>query len=137
MLVYVDSSAALRVALGAPNRLREWGSITRGVSSRLLGLECLRFVDRERLRLGLDDAGFVDRREAIYRILGDIEIIPVTDQVLERASQPFPSSLGSLDSIHLASALLWQQSEGESLSFATHDGELSQAARAMGFKVLG
>jgi hypothetical protein len=57
--------------------------------------------------------------------------------VLERASQPLPTSLGTLDAIHLATALLWRDRLPEELVMATHDRALATAARACGFLVLG
>lgn len=137
MTVYLDASVVLRVIFGAKNQLPEWKSITRPISSRLLTLECMRTFDRMRFTRQEDVAELVNHREAFFQLLGRIEILPLSDETLDQAAQALPSPLATLDSIHLASALLWQQSEGESLSFATHDGELSQAARAMGFKVLG
>ena len=56
--------------------------------------------------------------------------------MLGRAADPFPTTLGSLDAIHLASALLVRD-ELEGLAFATHDDELGTAARATGFEVYG
>lgn len=44
--------------------------------------------------------------------------------------------IGSLDAIHLASALLVRPEFGD-LSFATHDRELGLAARAVGLPVQG
>jgi len=44
--------------------------------------------------------------------------------------------IGSLDAIHLASALLVRP-ELDQLSFATHDRELGLAARSVGFQVSG
>jgi hypothetical protein len=44
--------------------------------------------------------------------------------------------LGSLDAIHLASAVL-ARSKSPDLVIATHDAELATAARAVGFEVLG
>jgi hypothetical protein len=57
-------------------------------------------------------------------------------RVLDRAAEAFPTSLGSLDAIHLASALLARTAISD-LEFATHDDELGIAARAMGFGVVG
>jgi len=56
--------------------------------------------------------------------------------VLERAAEPFPTTLGSLDAVHLASALLVRD-DLEGLAFATHDDALGTAARATGFQVHG
>jgi hypothetical protein len=65
-----------------------------------------------------------------------LSLVPLGPQVLERAADPFPTMLGSLDAIHLASALLVRDSF-EELSVATHDHELAVAARAEGFRVHG
>ncbi len=52
-----------------------------------------------------------------------------------RAAEPLPTTLGTLDALHLASALLVRASDLE-LAFATHDLELAIAAGAMGFEIL-
>ena len=48
-----------------------------------------------------------------------------------------PTELGTLDAIHLATALLWTETTGESLAMATHDAALAIAARAHGLAVVG
>jgi hypothetical protein len=48
-----------------------------------------------------------------------------------------PTELGTLDAIHLASALLWRDAFGEELSMATHAKALALAAQAHGLKTLG
>ena len=40
----------------------------------------------------------------------------------------------TLDAIHLATALLWEEHAGE-IVFLTHDGQLANAARACGLTV--
>jgi hypothetical protein len=66
-----------------------------------------------------------------------MEIVEVNRTVLTRAAQPSPTSLGTLDAIHLASALLWRDRTGRSLVFATHDDALALGARAEGLRTLG
>jgi hypothetical protein len=56
---------------------------------------------------------------------------------IDRAAQPMPTELGTLDAIHLASALLWKDATGIDPVMATHDGALGLAAQAHGLKVLG
>lgn len=46
-------------------------------------------------------------------------------------------SLGTLDAIHLATALLWRERESADILMATHDGALAVAARASGLRVVG
>ena len=137
MIAYLDSSVLLRVVLGQPNALEEWDEIERGVTSRLAEVECLRTLDRLRLIEPLADSEIAIRREAVYRVLDAINIVELTRSVLARASQPMPTALGSLDAIHLATALLWGERSGTRLEMATHDPALATAARASGLQVIG
>jgi prevent-host-death family protein len=47
------------------------------------------------------------------------------------------SASGTLDAIHLATALLWRERSDADLLMATHDATLGLAARAVGFRVIG
>ena len=137
MIAYVDASVLLRVALGQPNALPDWRQIERGVSSALITTESLRTLDRVRLRAQLSDIEVARRRSTILALLDSLELVEIDSLVLERAAQPMPTEVGTLDAIHLASALLWRDAMGVDLVMATHDGALGLAARAHGFKVLG
>jgi predicted nucleic acid-binding protein len=137
MIAYVDASVLLRVALGQPNALPEWRAIDRGVSSALIVTESLRTLDRVRLRGNFSDLEVARRRSTILALLDSLELVEVDSIVLDRAAQPMPTELGTLDAIHLASALLWQDATSLDAIMATHDGALGLAARAHGFKVLG
>jgi predicted nucleic acid-binding protein len=137
MIAYIDSSVVLRVVLGQPGRLAEWKEIDRGVASGLVETECLRTIDRLRLSAGLSDDETARRREAVYRLMEALEVVEPTTVVLRRAAQPLPTPLGTLDAIHLATAVLWQESRATPLVLTTHDRALATAARASGFRVLG
>lgn len=136
MIAYIDSSVLLRVVLGEPGRLGIWSGITTAVSSELIRLECLRTIDRARVRLGLDDGRVARYRADVLEVVDALRLVALDAVVLDRASSPFPTLLGSLDAIHLASALLVRD-EFDDLAFATHDAELAIAARATGFAVHG
>jgi hypothetical protein len=134
--VYVDSSVLLRVVLGEPRRLRIWSRIETPVASELIRLECLRTIDRARIRFRLDDAEVAVRRAAVLEAIETFDLVPVQPAVLERAADPFPTQLGALDAIHLASALLVRD-RFEELVLATHDEALALAAASVGFRVYG
>jgi predicted nucleic acid-binding protein len=134
--VCVDSSVLLRIVLNEPSPLREWRRIHRPLSSELIRLECRRTIDRARIRERLSDEMVAQQRGAVLEVLDAFDIVPLETTVLERAAEPFPTLLSSLDAIHLATAVL-ARSQVEDLCLATHDSELATAARAMGFKVLG
>lgn len=137
MTAYVDSSVLLRVVLGQRDALPEWKSIRRGVASGLVEVECLRTLDRLRLRAGLGAREIAGRREVVFRVLESIETIEPGRPILLRAAQALPVELGTLDAIHLATALLWQEREDTALVMATHDAALGTAARACGLRVIG
>ena len=137
MTVYLDSSVVLRRLLGQPGALREWRLVRTGVSSRLTEVECLRTLDRLRLEAALDERKLTAVREALYSVLATIEIVEITRTVLTRAAQPSPTSLGTLDAIHLSSALIWRERTGRSLAVATHDQALATGARAHGLRAIG
>jgi predicted nucleic acid-binding protein len=137
LIAYLDSSVLLRIILRQSDALEEWKKVRVGVASALVEVECLRTLDRFRLVHRIGDDAIARRREAIYRILETVEIVELTSAVLSRAAQPFPTSLGTLDAIHLATAILWTEHSGESLVMATHDTTLAIAARACGFGVVG
>jgi len=136
MNAYVDASVVLRVLLGEPNALAEWRTLDRLISSRLLEVECLRALDRLRVLARLDDHTLGQRRRALLDTLATVDIVPLDDRVLSRAADPFPTLLGTLDAIHLATAME-ARGDFEDLVFATHDGELAVAALATGFDVRG
>ncbi len=137
MIVYLDSSVILRRLLGQAPVLREWRLVRTGVSSRLTEVECLRTLDRLRLEAPLDEQRLAALREALYQLLGSLDIVEVTRAVLTRAAQPSATSLGTLDAIHLSSALLWRERIGKNLALATHDDALALGARAQGLRALG
>jgi len=134
---YVDASVLLRIALGQPDSLPEWSRIERGVSSALISTESLRTLDRLRLRVKLDDVEVARRRAKVLELIASLEIVEIDATVLDRAAQPMPTELGTLDAIHLATALLWKEMSRVDLTVATHDTALAVASRAHGLPVIG
>jgi predicted nucleic acid-binding protein len=137
VIAYVDASVLLRVVLRQRNRLREWRAIREGVASALVQVECLRTLDRLRLAGRLSDADLAVRREAVFWLMGEMTVVEVSGPVLDRASQALPSPLGTLDAIHLATALSWKERAAGDLVVATHDSQLGLAARGCGLAVVG
>ncbi len=137
MNAYLDSSVVLRVVLGQPGRWRDWRSVGLGVGSGLVEVECLRTLDRLRLEGALSNQELALRRETVYRLLEEMELVEPTTPVLRRASQPLPIPLGTLDALHLATALLWRETRETDLVMATHDRALAAASRASGLRVFG
>jgi predicted nucleic acid-binding protein len=134
---YVDASVILRLALGQPNGLAEWPKIRRGISSALITTESLRALDRLRLRAKLSDVEVAIRRGAILSLVASLELVELDATILDRAAQPMPTELGTLDAIHLATALLWKEMTASPITMATHDEALGLSAKAHGVSVVG
>ena len=137
MIAYVDASVLLRVALDQPNALAEWRQIRQPVASALVRAEALRTLDRIRVHHRLPDAEVATRRAIVLAFVDALELVALDSVVLDRAAQPMPTALGTLDAIHLATALLWRETTATDLVMATHDGALALGARAHGFAVVG
>lgn len=137
MIAYIDSSVILRLVLGQTNALAEWKQIDRGVSSALTRVEVSRTLDRLRLRTAIGDTEISRRRALILQRLDLLEVVDIDAIVLDRAAQPMPTEIGTLGSIHLATALLWRERSNAELVMATHHRRLGIAAQAHGFKVVG
>ncbi len=137
MIAYLDASVALRLVLGEPAPLAEWQRIEAAVASALTEVECLRTLDRLSRLGSLSTDELADRRAAVYRLFEAVEVVDVDRPVLRRASQPFPTPLGTLDAVHLSTALAWREARRAELTVATHDRALATAARAVGLPVIG
>jgi predicted nucleic acid-binding protein len=125
------------VALGEQNALPQWRQIRRGVSSALIATESLRSLDRLRLRAKLADAEVAGMHATVLSLIAGLELVELDATVLNRAAQPMPTELGTLDAIHLASALLWNEAMETKLVMATHDAALAVGAVAHGLSVIG
>jgi predicted nucleic acid-binding protein len=134
---YVDTSALLRVVLREAGALDELRSCDAMVSSELIAVESARALDRLRLQGSLSTADAATRLAVVSQWLEAIDLVLLRPSVLTRASEPLPTPLGTLDALHLATALVWRDRMGSPLIVATHDEALALAARAFGFEVMG
>lgn len=124
--VYIDTSALGRVLLDEPDKsaikdaLERFDQVT---ASRLLRIE-LRRVGLKR--------GLLDRAESL---LADIALIPLEDQILTATETLTPALVGTLDAIHLATAVQLTKA-GKLNALMTYDKGLAAGAREHGITVL-
>ncbi|RMH03920.1 MAG: PIN domain-containing protein [Nitrospirae bacterium] len=136
MTVYLDTSVVLRVLFREPRPVHLWGKWDKAYSSALWRVEALRTVDRLRLSGNLSDTEVADLARDIRIVDDTLTIHPIDERILRRASESFSTVVGTLDAIHLATALAVRELENIDL-FLTHDLQLGTAARSVGFDVLG
>jgi predicted nucleic acid-binding protein len=137
VIAYLDASVVLRLVLGEPNKLAEWKRVRTAVASALTEVECLRTLDRLGRGGVLADTDVATRRAEVFRLLEGVEVVDIVRPILRRASEPFPTPLGTLDAIHLATALAWGDASKVDVVMATHDRALATGARSVGLKVIG
>lgn len=137
MIAYLDTSALLRLVLREPGALQELLSCEALVSSELIAVESLRTIDRLRLQGVLSAEEAASRRATLSEWLEAVDLVLLQRPVLSRASEPFPTPLGTLDALHLATALVWRDRTHQALVMATHHRDLALAARSFGLEARG
>ena len=122
--VYIDASAVVKLAVEEEESdalafFLEDRPVR--VSSEILRVELL--CTYRRRGMPTDDA---------LALLDGITLIPVTSEMLARASAAFDPPQRTLDAIHLAAAETMRDHLG---SFVSYDGEQRRAAEALGWSV--
>jgi predicted nucleic acid-binding protein len=134
--IYLDTSVVLRVLFREPNSIEFWGKWDRASSSALWRIEALRTVDRLRLMHEISDVEVADLVREVQTVHDTLAIHPLDERIMQRASETFPTIIGTLDAIHLATAISVREAEGIDL-LLTHDSQLATAARSIGFEIRG
>jgi predicted nucleic acid-binding protein len=137
VIAYIDTSVLLRIVLREAGALEDIRSYDALVSSELVAVESARTIDRLRLQGSLTAEEAAARLRTVNEWLEAIDLVLLRPPVLSRASEPMPMPLGTLDAVHLATALIWRDRLGPLPTMATHDTALGSAARAFGFDVRG
>ncbi|MCB1214536.1 MAG: type II toxin-antitoxin system VapC family toxin [Deltaproteobacteria bacterium] len=137
MIAYLDTSVLLRKIFKEKHPLKNWGQWTEICTSRITEIEALRKLNNLRLSRTISDDDNLTCHIELRNALAQCDKIPLTEKILLRASDPFYTSLGTLDALHLASALVYQEEYEIDLVFLTHDKQLGREAMAMGLEVNG
>lgn len=134
---YVDSSVIIRIALDESSKVQGLSGFTDLATSELTQVELRRVLDRYRLTAQVTDEILMKATTKIEIIKKTMSILNLTQAVLLRAGHPLPVALGTLDAIHLASALIWQDAVAQPVTMITHDVQLAKASRMMSLDVVG
>jgi predicted nucleic acid-binding protein len=130
MNLYLDSSAAVKLftaeaespALGSVVRELIASRVGRLFISRLTRLETVRSLRRKG-----EDPTVADR------FFEAADLVDIRPQDFEKAQHVLPSSLRSLDSLHLVSALRLSEL---GIAMVTYDRQLAEAAAAAGLRAI-
>jgi predicted nucleic acid-binding protein len=136
MIVYLDTSVVLRILFGEANPVSVWRKWDKAYSSALWRIEALRTIDRTRLTHEITDTEVAALVREVQIVHETLAICPMDDKILRRAGETFPTVVGTLDAIHLSSALSIHEFDNLD-AVLTHDQQLGTAARSLGFNVIG
>lgn len=137
MKAFLDSAVVLGWLLREPGAIANWKRWDLLVASELLEVEVPRTLDRLRLLGQLSEEDIADKLTLFRRFLLDCDVVVLRRAIMNRAAAPFSTVVATLDAIYLATAILWAEENQQPLVFLTHDRQLSIAAQACGFEVLG
>ena len=121
-MIYLDTSVALAQLLAEDRCPPEEFWQQEMVTSRLFEYELWNAIHRRRLEKSHGDA--------VRRIVESMAIAELSREVLQRAKEPFPSPVRTLDALHLAT-LLFLQDQGLEMELASYDQRLGAAAKAL------
>ena len=124
--VYLDASALVRLVLAEPG----WEALAEYLAAnpeRVVSAIAVTEVRRAVLRSG----GSVARARRAEDVLARVDLVAVTADILRRAGDLRPTSLRTIDAIHVATAM----EIGPIVALATYDHRLAEAALANGLQI--
>ena len=131
MVAYLDSSVLLRHILLGEEPIRHALEFPRVVSSELIEIECRRVLHRCRLTGELTDETLTVARERLDEVLAGIDLLEMSRQIKQRAMDPFPVNVPTLDALHVATALMVGEDAG-GVALFSHDEGMNRCARSLG-----
>ena len=126
MATYLDSSAIVKLAVRDPESLALRRYLRRRqplVSSALARTEVLRAL------LPVGDEAVARGRNVLQRL----DLVRVSDRILDAAGVLLPPELRSLDAIHLATA---RELGGDLGALVTYDDRMTAAAKRLGYRIV-
>jgi len=129
---YVDSSVLLRHLLAGDEDFGRVKEFAKAGSSELLYIECSRVIYRYRMEAMITDNQLEEAMMRFNEIYDALFIFEISSKVKKRSAASFPTAVGTLDAIHLSTALLWAEQEEEPMSIFTFDEQMKTCAHSMG-----
>jgi predicted nucleic acid-binding protein len=126
-VIYLDSSVVLARLFAEDRSPPDTVWHEQLVASRLLTYEVWNRVNAYRRTRS--------HGESARALIARVALVELTPVVLERALEPFPTPVRTLDALHLAS-VEFLRANGQSVELASYDDRLIASARALGIPVL-
>jgi predicted nucleic acid-binding protein len=126
-LIYLDTSVLLAQILAEDEKPPSWLWEEPRVSSRLLAYETWTRLNAHELR--------ETHGEAARILIGQTALVEVSPSILERALEPFPAPIRTLDAMHLAS-IVFLKENGQRIELATYDRRMRAVATEMDIRLV-
>ena len=134
MIAYVDTSVALRFILEGDIAIHNAFEAPRTLASELLLIESRRVLERHRLNGEFDDAKLAEAVARLFDLYACFEVWGLGESIKKRAGGQFPTVVGTLDALHLATAIEALNGEADSiLALFSYDRQMNLCAKALGF----
>jgi predicted nucleic acid-binding protein len=137
--MYIDTSTYLKLFLKekGSDKAKKLVKENSLLSSAILMSESFSALSRRKQGKEIDDKMFDRLVNRIKKDLHYIEIVKLTDDVLKKTEEVIlRSTARTLDAIHIASALLFQELTEIELTFITSDKKQEEVARHEGLKTV-
>ena len=125
-MIYLDTSVALAHLLSEDRQPPDTLWAQSLVASRLLEYELWTRLNARGLS--------ASHGEAARRLVERLALVELLPNVLARALEPFPSSVRTLDALHLASITFLRQRDPR-IELASYDERLVASARTLGIPI--
>lgn len=135
MIAYADSSAILRTILSQSGAFGSWKKCSLVATSALAWVECSRTIERLRLESSIDDKQRAIIMSKVREFFDQLVVFDLNELILEGAAGSFPTIVGTLDAIHLCTAISWKSSSNLDVFMVSHDEQLNTASLASGLRV--
>jgi predicted nucleic acid-binding protein len=121
-VIYLDTSVALAQLLAEDRSPPPEFWLQDLLTSRLLEYELWNAIHRRRLTKS--------HGEAARQMVESLAMAELSRDILRRAIEPFPTTVRTLDAIHLAT-ILFLRERGLQIELATYDRRMTEASRAL------
>lgn len=133
--LYLDTSVFVEFLLFGGGIALKASSLKNLYASVLAEIEVCRALDRFRLDKRIAVEGYADKMKEAQFVFRNMNLVPISGAIVEKAKGAFPVALKSLDAIHVASAAWLREAQEADTVFCTIDRQQALAAKALGFDV--
>jgi len=136
VIAYIDTSILLEEIFRPGKYTATLEKVATAYCSELLNIEAMRTIDRYRIEAKLRDDELARAKHCLLQYKEGMNIVEMSDQIKKRAAMPFSTVVGSLDAIHLCTALYLRNELQINLSMLTLDQQLAIASMAEGMSLV-